>query len=151
MIAAAVQLHQSEDAGRGLREPLYALYSSTIDLCLTLFPWADFPSTKAAVKARTIIDLRDAIPVFVHITTGKVHDVDAIGLHVNRIKRYETGTAQPSLDGLKKLAGPCTSPPIRCCSKSPNEDPLMASCSSSRPSASSMRKRRTSCARSSTA
>ena len=56
------------------------LDSTTIDLCLTLFPWADFRSTKAAVKAHTIIDLRGAIPVFVHITTGKVHDVNILDL-----------------------------------------------------------------------
>jgi len=75
LIAIAVELYQGEDGGLGLKEPLYALDSTTIDLCLTLFPWADFRSTKAAVKAHTIIDLRGAIPVFVHITTGKVHDV----------------------------------------------------------------------------
>ena len=65
LIAIAVELHQSEDIGLGLKEPLYALDSTTIDLCLTLFPWADFRSTKAAVKAHTIVDLRGSIPVFV--------------------------------------------------------------------------------------
>jgi hypothetical protein len=49
-------------------------------MCLTLFPWADFRSTKAAVKAHTIVDLRGSIPVFVHITTGKVHDVNVLDL-----------------------------------------------------------------------
>jgi len=61
--------------------------STTIDLCLTLFPWAEFRSTKAAVKAHTIIDLRGSIPVFLSITTGKVHDVnllDAIPLPASR-------------------------------------------------------------------
>ena len=80
MIAIAVELHQGEDIGLGLKEPLYALDSTTIDLCLTLFPWADFRSTKAAVKAHTIVDLRGSIPVFVHITTGKVHDVNVLDL-----------------------------------------------------------------------
>jgi hypothetical protein len=56
------------------------LDSTTIGLCLTLLPWADFRSTKAAVNAHTIIDLRGAIPVFVHITTGKVHDVKVLDL-----------------------------------------------------------------------
>jgi len=54
--------------------------STTIDLCLSLFPWADFRSTKAAVKAHTIIDLRGSIPVFVHVTTGKVHDVNILDM-----------------------------------------------------------------------
>jgi len=80
LIATAVEVHQGEDIGLGLKEPLYALDSTTIDLYLTLFPWADFRSTKAAVKAHTIVDLRGAIPVFVHITTGKVHDVNVLDL-----------------------------------------------------------------------
>ena len=52
--------------------------STTIDLCLKLFRWADFRSTKAAVKAYTVIDLRRAIPVMITITTGKIHDVKAL-------------------------------------------------------------------------
>lgn len=80
LIGIAVELHQGEDIGLGFKEPLYALDSTTIDLCLTLFPWADFRSTKAAVKAHTIVDLRGSIPVFVHITTGKVHDVNVLDL-----------------------------------------------------------------------
>jgi hypothetical protein len=80
LIATAVELYHDQDSGLGLKEPLYALDSTTMDLCLTLFPWADFRSTKAAVKAHTIIDLRGAIPVFVHITTGKVHDVNLLDL-----------------------------------------------------------------------
>lgn len=80
LITTAVELYQGEDIGLGLREPLYAMDSTTIDLCLTLFPWADFRSTKAAIKAHTIIDLRGAIPVFVHITTGKVHDVNVLDM-----------------------------------------------------------------------
>ena len=80
LIATAVELHQGEETGLGFKEPLYALDSTTIDLCLTLFPWADFRSTKAAVKAHTIIDLRGGIPVFVHITSGKVHDVKVLDL-----------------------------------------------------------------------
>jgi hypothetical protein len=66
-----------------LKEPLYALDSTTIDLCLSLFSWADFRQTKAAVKAHTVIDLRGAIPVFVSITTGKVHDIQILdSLHM---------------------------------------------------------------------
>ena len=78
LIEMATALHKEVDIGLGLREPLYAMDSTTIDLCLKLFPWADFRSTKAAVKAHTVIDLRGAIPVMLTITTGKVHDVKAL-------------------------------------------------------------------------
>lgn len=75
LITIALALYGDEDIGLGLKGPLYAMDSTTIDLCLSLFPWADFRQTKAAVKAHVIIDLRGAIPVFLAITTGKVHDV----------------------------------------------------------------------------
>lgn len=94
LIAIALKLYRDEDIGLGLKEPLYAMDSTTIDLCLTLFPWADFRSTKAAVKAHTIIDLRGAIPVFLSITTGKVHDVnllDAIPLPAGAIVVIDRG------------------------------------------------------------
>lgn len=94
LIAIALELHQGEDTGLGIKEPLYAMDSTTIDLCLTLFPWADFRSTKAAVKAHTIIDLRGSIPVFLSITTGKVHDVnllDAIPLPAGAIVVIDRG------------------------------------------------------------
>ncbi len=58
-----------------MKQPLYAFDSTTIDLCLSLFPWAEFRKTKAAVKLHTLIDLRGSIPTFVAVTTGKVHDV----------------------------------------------------------------------------
>ena len=78
LIEMATALHKDHDIGLGLKEPLYAMDSTTIDLCLKLFPWADFRSTKAAVKAHTVIYLRGAIPVMITITTGKVHDVKAL-------------------------------------------------------------------------
>ena len=78
LITIALELYRDEDIGLGLKAPLYAMDSTTIDLCLSLFPWADFRSTKAAVKAHTIIDLRGAIPVFISITTGKVHDINLL-------------------------------------------------------------------------
>ena len=74
----ALALYQDQDIGLGLKEPLYAMDSSTIDLCLSLFPWADFRSTKAGIKAHTVIDLRGAIPVMLTITTGKVSDVSLL-------------------------------------------------------------------------
>lgn len=74
LITQALELHSSDSPALGLKEPLYAMDSTVIDLCLSLFAWADYKSTKAAVKAHTIIDLRGAIPVFLCITTGKTGD-----------------------------------------------------------------------------
>ena len=75
LIRQAQQLYQDEPFVLELNQPLYAFDSTTIDLCLTLFPWAEFRRTKAAVKMHTLIDLRGAIPTYVTVTTGKVHDV----------------------------------------------------------------------------
>ncbi len=75
LIAMALAAYQDQDIGLGLKEPLYAMDSTTVDLCLKLFPWADFRSTKAGIKAHTAIDLRGAIPVMLSITTAKVSDV----------------------------------------------------------------------------
>jgi hypothetical protein len=94
LITIALELYRDEDIGLGLKAPLYAMDSTTIDLCLSLFPWADFRSTKAAVKAHTIIDLRGAIPVFISITTGKVHDInllDAVMLPAGSIVVVDRG------------------------------------------------------------
>jgi len=63
-----------------LKETVYALDATTIDLCLTLFPWASFRATKAAVKLHTLLDLRGAIPAFIHISDGKLHDVNVLDL-----------------------------------------------------------------------
>jgi hypothetical protein len=63
-----------------LSNTVYALDATTIDLCLALFPWAPFRSTKAAVKLHTLLDLRGAIPSFIHISDGKLHDVNALDL-----------------------------------------------------------------------
>jgi hypothetical protein len=61
-----------------LQQSVYALDSTTIDLCLNLFPWARFRSTKAAIKLHTLLDLRGAIPSFIAITDGRCHDVNAL-------------------------------------------------------------------------
>ena len=63
-----------------LTETVYALDSTTIDLCLSLFPWAEFRPTKAAVKLHTLLDLRGAIPTFIHISDGKLHDVNVLDM-----------------------------------------------------------------------
>lgn len=75
LIGIAQRMYQSDAIAVELTQPLYAFDSTTIDLCLSLFPWAEFRKTKAAVKMHTLIDLRGPIPTWVTITTGKVHDV----------------------------------------------------------------------------
>jgi hypothetical protein len=75
LIRMAQQLYCNEPFALELDQPLYAFDSTTIDLCLTLFPWAEFRTTKAAVKMHTLLDLRGTIPTYVAVTTGKVHDV----------------------------------------------------------------------------
>ena len=78
LIAMARPLYARDAMGVELDESLYALDSTTIDLCLALFPWARFRRRKAAVKVHTLLDLRGNIPAFVHITDGKVHDVNVL-------------------------------------------------------------------------
>jgi hypothetical protein len=75
LIGIAQGLYQDEPLAVELKQPLYAFDSTTLDLCLSLFPWAEFRKTKAAVKMHTLIDLRGSIPTFVVVTTGKVADV----------------------------------------------------------------------------
>src|SRR5262252_9375081 len=78
LIAIARPLYADDPIGVELNQSLYALDSTTIDLCLSLFPWAKFRRHKAAVKMHTLLDLHGNIPTFVHITDGKVHDVNVL-------------------------------------------------------------------------
>lgn len=80
LIGIARRLYTTEPFGVELKETVYALDSTTVDLCLTLFPWAPFRSTKAAVKLHTLLDLRGNIPTFLHISDGKLHDVNLLDL-----------------------------------------------------------------------
>jgi uncharacterized protein DUF4372/DDE family transposase len=80
LIAQARKLYAGDSLGLELTNTVYALDSTTIDLCLSLFPWAHFRSTKAAVKMHTLLDLRGNIPSFIHISDGKLHDVHALDL-----------------------------------------------------------------------
>jgi len=80
LIRIARRLYATEPLGLELDNTVYALDSTTIDLCLTLFPWAPFRSTKAAIKLHTLLDLRGAIPSFIHISDGKWHDVKVLDL-----------------------------------------------------------------------
>jgi Domain of unknown function (DUF4372)/Transposase DDE domain len=78
LMLQARKLYAQENLGIDLKAAAYALDSTTIDLCLSLFPWAHFCSTKSAVKMHTLLDLRGSIPAFIRVTTGDVHDVNIL-------------------------------------------------------------------------
>ena len=78
LISVARPLYAKDPIGVELESAFYALDSTTIDLCLSLFPWAKFRKTKGAVKMHTLLDLRGNIPTFIGITDGKVHDVNVL-------------------------------------------------------------------------
>jgi hypothetical protein len=80
LIVQARRLYASESLGVDLTNAVYALDSTTIDLCMSVFPWAHFRSTKSAVKMHTLLDLRGNIPSFIHISNGKLHDVHALDM-----------------------------------------------------------------------
>ena len=80
LIVRARELYAKEPTGIELDATVYALDSTTIDLCLSLFDWAPFRSTKAAVKMHTLLDLRGAIPAFIHISDGKMGDVNVLDI-----------------------------------------------------------------------
>src|SRR6266436_8398113 len=78
LIKRARRLYAGQEMDVELQQSVYALDSTTIDLCLNLFPWARFRSTKAAIKLHTLLDLRGPIPSFIAITDGRCHDVNAL-------------------------------------------------------------------------
>lgn len=80
LIQTARELYSDDDFGVKLKETIYALDSTTIDMSLNLFPWARFRKKKAAVKLHTLLDLRGNIPAYIWVTDGKVHDVNMIDL-----------------------------------------------------------------------
>jgi hypothetical protein len=80
LIVQARRLYAGDSLAVDLTNTVYALDSTTIDLCLSVFPWAHFRSTKAAVKMHTLLDLRGNIPSFIHISDGKLHDVHALDM-----------------------------------------------------------------------
>ena len=82
LIKIARPLYAEEDLGLDLDNTIYALDASTVDLCLSVFPWALFRSTKSAVKLHTLLDLRGNIPTFIHISDGKLHDVNVLDIMV---------------------------------------------------------------------
>ncbi len=80
LITTARDLYINEDLGLDLDNTVYALDASTIDLCLSVFPWATFRQAKAAIKLHTLLDLRGNIPTFIHISDGKLHDVNVLDI-----------------------------------------------------------------------
>ncbi|MEN8237539.1 MAG: IS4 family transposase, partial [Pseudomonadota bacterium] len=78
LICEAQELYRNENFGIELTESVYALDSTTIDLSLSVFPWANFRQNKAAIKLHTLLDLRGNIPTFIHISDGKLHDVNVL-------------------------------------------------------------------------
>ena len=86
LIGVAQKLYVGESWSETLKQPVYAFDSSTIDLCLTLFPWAKFRKHKAAIKMHTLLDVVSQIPMVINITMGKIHDVNLLDKLV-----YEAG------------------------------------------------------------
>lgn len=80
LITRARKLYATESFSEELSNTVYALDATTIDLCLSVFPWTPFRATKAAIKLHTLLDLRGAIPSFIHISDGKMHDVNVLDL-----------------------------------------------------------------------
>ena len=80
LIVQARKLYAGESLAVELKNTVYALDSTTIDLCLSMFPWANFRTAKAAVKLHTLLDIRGAIPSFIHISDGKLHDVNILDM-----------------------------------------------------------------------
>lgn len=80
LIHRARQAYHKDSSLTSLTESIYALDSTTIDLCLTLFPWAKFRSKKAAIKLHTLMDLEGSIPTFIHVSEGRTHDVNVLDI-----------------------------------------------------------------------
>jgi Transposase DDE domain/Domain of unknown function (DUF4372) len=78
LIGIARPLYAHEPIGVDLKETVYAFDATTIDLCLSVYPWAPFRSTKAAIKLHTLLDVRGSIPSFIHISDGKTHEVNVL-------------------------------------------------------------------------
>lgn len=88
LISIAKELYRDDKFFKELDETIYALDSTTIDLCLSLFPWAKFRKTKSAIKIHTLLDLQNNIPSFIRITDGSVHDVNILDELVTEIGAF---------------------------------------------------------------
>ena len=116
LIAQARKLYAGEDLGLDLKNTVYALDSTTIDLCLSVFPWAHFRSTKSAVKMHTLLDLRGNIPSFIHISDGKLHDVHALDMLLP-----EAGAIYVMDRGVYRLRPPVRAASGRCLLRDPRQ------------------------------
>ncbi len=111
LVSKARALYVDEDFGVELANTVYALDATTIDLCLSMPPWAPFCSTKAAVKLRTLLDLRGSIPTFIHISDGKMHDVNVLDLLLIEAGAfYITWTSSGSTRSIKLEASSSRAP-----------------------------------------
>ena len=106
LIVKARVLYVGEDFGVELANTVYALDATTIDLCLSMFPWAPFRSTKAAVKLHTLLDLRGSIPTFIHISDGKLHDVNVLDLLIIEAGGFFVTRAKRNLDARRLYSAP---------------------------------------------
>jgi len=88
LINKAKELYKDEKLFNELDETIYALDSTTIDLCMSLFPWAKFRKTKSAIKLHTLLNLQNNIPAFIRITEGSVHDVNILYVLITEIGAY---------------------------------------------------------------
>ena len=104
LIRIARPLYARDPIGVDLDQSLYALDSTTIDLCLSLFPWAKFRRHKAAVKMHTLLELRGNIPTFIRITDGKTHDVNILArISILALARSQCTPALPRIPRLSAL------------------------------------------------
>ena len=115
LIARARRLYAGEALAVELADTVYALDSTTIDLCLSVFPWANFRTTKAAVKLHTLLDLRGSIPSFMHVSDGKFHDVNVLDILAPEPGAIYVG---PCLPGLR---APVPDAPNRCLLRHPGQ------------------------------
>ena len=115
LIVRARELYATEPLGIDLDATVYALNATTIDLCLSLFDWAPFRSTKAAIKVRTLLDLRGAIPEFIHMARGHPAWTSAACTNCNRLARSSRHEPSAARGGL----GPCM--PGACIRRQPTD------------------------------
>lgn len=102
LIAQAGELYAGEDIGLDLTNTAYALDSTTIDLCLSVFPWANFRTTKAAVKMHSLLDQRGNITSYIHVSDGKLHDAHALDMPVPVVQL--NSVLAPMLFSISKFA-----------------------------------------------
>ena len=119
LIAQARPLYRDEPFAGELDETIYALDSTTIDLCLSLFPWAQFRRHKSAVKVHTLLDLRGSIPTNVYVTSGAVHDVRILDQLLPEAGLFICSTAAIWISG----GSTCSNKVARSSSPAPNTIP----------------------------